>query len=211
MYAGGTVGRPAADFLVELHKRVQHPNPAFEHLFYRAVKDHVLADGRIDAEEAAWLRRVLFADGKIDDEERKFLHELKGEAGHGEPGVRGAVRGSDEDAAGAAHQRVAVTLLPACSAFPDRDRNRSEPCPPCRLPCCPSGSRTGPTSRRRPSRSRRCFSKPPGVNPKTVLQKLHTSKDGLSGEEAERRLQEYGPNVVAREDATPASGCWARP
>lgn len=81
LYAGGAVGRPAADFLVELHKRVQHPNPGFEHLFYRAVKDHVLAGGRIDAEEAAWLRRVVFADGTIRDEERKLLHELKGEAG----------------------------------------------------------------------------------------------------------------------------------
>src|SRR5205823_10315988 len=85
LYAGGTVGRPAADFLVELHKRVQHPNPAFEHLFYRAVRDHVLADGRIDAGEAAWLRQVLFADGTLRDEERKFLHELKGEAGHTSP------------------------------------------------------------------------------------------------------------------------------
>jgi hypothetical protein len=80
LYAGGTVGRPAADFLVELHKRVGHPNPGFEHLFYRAVKDHVLAHGRIDAEETAWLRRMVFADGRMDDEERKFLHELKGEA-----------------------------------------------------------------------------------------------------------------------------------
>ena len=79
LYAGGKVGRPAADFLVELHKRVQHPNPAFEHLFYQTIKDHVLVDGRVGAEEAAWLRRMLFTDGKIDDEERKFLHELKGE------------------------------------------------------------------------------------------------------------------------------------
>jgi hypothetical protein len=80
LYAGGSVGRSAADFLVELHKRVQHPNPAFEHLFYQAIKDHVLVDGRIDAEEATWLRRVLLTDGTIKDEERKFLHELKGEA-----------------------------------------------------------------------------------------------------------------------------------
>ncbi len=43
-------------------------------------QDHILANGRIDAEESAWLRRLLFAGGKIDDEERKFLHELKGEA-----------------------------------------------------------------------------------------------------------------------------------
>ena len=80
MYVGGKVARREADFLVELHKRVQHLTPAFERFFYRAIKDHILAHGRIDAEEAAWLRRMLFADGKIDDEERKFLHELKGEA-----------------------------------------------------------------------------------------------------------------------------------
>src|SRR5437660_3072291 len=81
LYAGVKIERREADFLVELHKRVQHKTPAFEHFFYQAIKDHILADGRIDAEEAAWLRRMLFADGKIDDEERKLLHELKGEAG----------------------------------------------------------------------------------------------------------------------------------
>jgi uncharacterized tellurite resistance protein B-like protein len=80
MYASGKIERREADFLVELHKRVQHKTPAFEQFFYQAIKDHILAHGRIDAEEAAWLRRMLFADGKIDDEERKFLHELKGEA-----------------------------------------------------------------------------------------------------------------------------------
>jgi hypothetical protein len=82
LYASGKVGQAEADFLVELHKRVQHPNPGFEHLFYRAIKDYVLVDGRIDAKEAAWLRQVLLADGTIKDEERKFLHELKGEAVH---------------------------------------------------------------------------------------------------------------------------------
>lgn len=80
LYAEGKIGRPQADFLVELHKRVPHLTPAFEHFFYQAVKDHILADGRIDAEEADWLRRLLFADGKIDDQERKLLHQLKGEA-----------------------------------------------------------------------------------------------------------------------------------
>jgi uncharacterized tellurite resistance protein B-like protein len=80
LYADGKIDRAEADFLVELHKRVQHLTPAFEHFFYQAIKDHILADGRIDAEEAAWLRRMVFADGKIDDQERKLLHELKGEA-----------------------------------------------------------------------------------------------------------------------------------
>jgi hypothetical protein len=81
LYADGKIDRREADFLVELHKRVQHLTPAFEQFFYQAIKDHILADGRIDAEAAAWLRQMLFADGKIDDEERKFLHELRGEAG----------------------------------------------------------------------------------------------------------------------------------
>src|SRR5580765_835953 len=65
LYADGKIDRAEADFLVELHKRVQHMTPAFEHFFYQAVKDHVLADGRIAAEEAAWLRQSLFADGQI--------------------------------------------------------------------------------------------------------------------------------------------------
>ena len=80
LYADGTIDRPKADFLVELHKRVQHLTPAFEQFFYQAIKDHILADGWIDGENAVWLRRLLDSDGKIDDEERKFLHELKGEA-----------------------------------------------------------------------------------------------------------------------------------
>src|SRR5438876_6151528 len=80
LYASGKIDREEADFLVELHKRVQHLTPAFEQFFYQAIKDHILAHGRVDAEEAAWLRRMLFADGRLEDEERKFLHELKGEA-----------------------------------------------------------------------------------------------------------------------------------
>jgi hypothetical protein len=80
LYTHDKIERPEADFLVELHKRVQHCTPAFEQFFYQAIKEHILAHGRIEAEEAAWLRRMLFADGKIKDEERTFLHELKGEA-----------------------------------------------------------------------------------------------------------------------------------
>jgi hypothetical protein len=80
LYADGKVDRKEADFLVKLHKRVQYPNPGFEQFFYKAIKDHILTDGRISKEETAWLRQMLFADDKIDDRERKFLHELKGEA-----------------------------------------------------------------------------------------------------------------------------------
>src|ERR1043166_62762 len=67
-YTGRMVERPEADVLVELHKRVQHRTPAFEKFFYQAIKDHILAHGRLDAEEAAWLRQLLFADGELADE-----------------------------------------------------------------------------------------------------------------------------------------------
>src|SRR3954453_6793146 len=81
VYIEGRVSRPAADFLVELHKRVQHRTPAFEHFFYQAVKDHVLAAGRIDAAAAAWLRQLLlFRRDTLRDEERNLLRELHGEA-----------------------------------------------------------------------------------------------------------------------------------
>ncbi len=80
LYADGKIDRQEADFLVEMHKRVQRVTPAFEHFFYQAIKDHILADGKITAEETAWLRQMLYADGKIDDHEKKLLHELKGEA-----------------------------------------------------------------------------------------------------------------------------------
>ena len=80
LYAGGNIDRERADFLVELHKRVQPRTPAFENFFYKAIKDHILANGRIDAAEAEWLRRMIFSNGKIADEDRQLLHELRGEA-----------------------------------------------------------------------------------------------------------------------------------
>jgi hypothetical protein len=79
LYADGAIGRPAADFLVKLQRRVQYPNSGFEQLFYRAIKDHVLKDGTVDAEQAAWLRHNLFSDAEITDEEQEFLRELIGE------------------------------------------------------------------------------------------------------------------------------------
>jgi hypothetical protein len=85
LYASDRIDRREADYLVELHKQAQHCTPAFERFFYRAIKDHILAHGRVDAEDALWLRQMLFADGKINDEKRKFLHELKGEASQVSP------------------------------------------------------------------------------------------------------------------------------
>jgi hypothetical protein len=80
LYADGKIDRREADWLVEVHKRLQRVTPAFEQFFYRAIKDHILDDGTITAEEVTWLRQMLYADGRIDQREKKFLHELRGEA-----------------------------------------------------------------------------------------------------------------------------------
>ncbi|MGL4552673.1 MAG: TerB family tellurite resistance protein [Gemmataceae bacterium] len=80
LYADGKIDRREAEFLIELHKRVERVSPAFEAFFYQAIKSHVLLDGVIDAEEAGWLRRMILADGRVDEREKKLLRELKGEA-----------------------------------------------------------------------------------------------------------------------------------
>jgi uncharacterized tellurite resistance protein B-like protein len=85
LYADGVLDREEADFLVLRHKRVARVTPAFEKFVYRAIRDHVLTDGRIDSEEAAWLRQVVFADGEADEREKKLIRELRGQAGHACP------------------------------------------------------------------------------------------------------------------------------
>jgi hypothetical protein len=80
LYADGTIDREEVEFLIALRNEARSVCPAFEQLFFQAVKQNVLTDGSIDAEEAAWLRQMLFADGKIDAREKEFLSELKNEA-----------------------------------------------------------------------------------------------------------------------------------
>jgi uncharacterized tellurite resistance protein B-like protein len=80
LYADGKIDREEADFLVVVHKRVRSRTHGFEQFFYNAIKDHILADGRVGAEETAWLRQMIFQNDKLEDEERKFLQQLKGEA-----------------------------------------------------------------------------------------------------------------------------------
>ena len=44
---------------------------------FKAIEENVMADGKIDAAEARWLKDMLFADGKIDANEKKFLIRIK--------------------------------------------------------------------------------------------------------------------------------------
>ena len=57
--------------------RKEELSTGFERLFFKAIEENVLTDGKIDADEARWLKDMLFADGKIDENEKKFLARIK--------------------------------------------------------------------------------------------------------------------------------------
>lgn len=78
--ADGMIDREEAEFLLDIYKRLNQVTPAFENFFYRAIKQHLLADGTIDDERATWLRRLILNDGKVSEREKKLLRELRGEA-----------------------------------------------------------------------------------------------------------------------------------
>jgi uncharacterized tellurite resistance protein B-like protein len=77
LYADGVIDQEEVEFLIALRNEAMSVTPAFEKLFFEAVKQNVLTDGTIDADEAGWLREMLFADGVIDEAERQFLRDLK--------------------------------------------------------------------------------------------------------------------------------------
>ena len=79
-YDDGKIDRAEADFLVELRNRMRYRTEAFEQFFYRALVDHLLADGRLGREETAWLRQRLFPDVLSDDAGRQLLGLLMAEA-----------------------------------------------------------------------------------------------------------------------------------
>jgi hypothetical protein len=80
LYADNVIDKEEVEFLIALRREAASVSPSFEEFFFKAVKSHVLADGVIDADEAAWLRAMLFADGVIDDNEKQFLRDLRREA-----------------------------------------------------------------------------------------------------------------------------------
>jgi hypothetical protein len=83
LWADKRIDADEVKFLIELRNAAQKKskggrvNPKFEQLFFRAIEQNVMKDGKIDANEARWLRTMLFADGKIDANEKKFLNRLR--------------------------------------------------------------------------------------------------------------------------------------
>ena len=85
LWADGKIDKDEVKFLIEMRNRAQKKakaqqaevNPKFETLFFRAIQNNVLKDGKIDPKEAQWLRKMLFADRKIDANEKRFLARIK--------------------------------------------------------------------------------------------------------------------------------------
>ena len=81
LYEDGVIDKQEVDFLIDLRNKAKgNVSPAFTKFFFKAIQDNVLEDGGIDADEAAWLRKMLYADKKIDANEKKFLTALKKKA-----------------------------------------------------------------------------------------------------------------------------------
>ncbi len=70
IYADGTVEAEEVQLLVDLRNEAKQLHPSFTGLFFQALGDYFLADGALDAAEAAELRAILFADGSV-----RFLEE----------------------------------------------------------------------------------------------------------------------------------------
>jgi uncharacterized tellurite resistance protein B-like protein len=85
LWEDGQIDMEEVHFLIELRNAAQKKakakkeevNPKFTALFFKALEENVLKDGKIDAAEAGVLREMLYADGKIDEDEKKFLVKLK--------------------------------------------------------------------------------------------------------------------------------------
>jgi len=76
---GSKMTRDEADLLVELFKRVERKSPGFETFFYQTIENYVVSHESVNAELAAWLRRLFLANGVCGDRQRKALHEMKGQ------------------------------------------------------------------------------------------------------------------------------------
>jgi uncharacterized tellurite resistance protein B-like protein len=88
LWADGKIDNEEVKFLIELRNEAQKKakarkeelTPAFNKMFFGAIRENVLKDGNIDANEAKWLREMLFADGKIDADEWAFMQDLNKKA-----------------------------------------------------------------------------------------------------------------------------------
>ena len=80
LLADGVINLSEAEFLFDLRKNAPKAVQEFHLLVIEVAKKALLADGKIDADEAAWLKKFVLADGTVDDMEKAFLKDLKASA-----------------------------------------------------------------------------------------------------------------------------------
>jgi uncharacterized tellurite resistance protein B-like protein len=83
--ADGKVDRQEMAFLAELRAGARFVCPEFTRFFFAALESNILEDGEISAAEVKMLRAILFADGQIDADEKAFLRRLRRRAKDAHP------------------------------------------------------------------------------------------------------------------------------
>ncbi len=77
LFADGRIDDIELEFLLEVKKSANSVAPSFPQLVLDAIKNNILTDGVISAQEASWLRRWIISEGKADESMKKFLQELR--------------------------------------------------------------------------------------------------------------------------------------
>lgn len=80
-FADRRIDRAEMEFLLEARKKASSAVPSFEKLLFECLRSVILADDVISPEEAAWIRDHIYADGKVDAAEKHWMKELKCLAG----------------------------------------------------------------------------------------------------------------------------------
>ena len=75
-------------FLVELLSNADEVCPEFDELFFPALKQVILEDGKIGSDEQFYLLKMLYSDGHVRDSEKQFLVELQRDADEVTPEFR---------------------------------------------------------------------------------------------------------------------------
>lgn len=80
----GKYDNEALKFLIELRETAQKKKKevadGFEKFFFKVMTEQVLKDGHISKSEVEWIKSHLLADGKIDDREWAFLETINKKA-----------------------------------------------------------------------------------------------------------------------------------
>lgn len=77
--ADGRLDIEDVKLLVGLLSEANEICPEFDELFFPVLREALLADGQILADEQYYLLKMLYADGHVRDCERQFLQELRDE------------------------------------------------------------------------------------------------------------------------------------